>query len=86
MLIYPKSVGYMKLKSRNPFHWPKFYAGYFSDPKNKDIKTLIASIREIQRIIKSPTMQKYAATILETPIPGIINLFTTHFSTELNRF
>lgn len=76
MLIYPKSVGYMKLKSKNPFHWPKFYAKYFSDPENQDIKSLIASIRESQRIINSPSMQKYAARILETPIPGnIIFLF-----------
>lgn len=70
MLLYPKSVGYMKLKSKNPFHWPRFYPGYLSDPEDIDINTLLASIRESQRIIKSPSLQKYGATLLTTPIPG----------------
>ncbi|KAG5867325.1 hypothetical protein JTB14_030900 [Gonioctena quinquepunctata] len=73
MLVHPKSHGYMRLKSKNPFKWPKFYANYFSDPENDDVKTFIASIREIQRINMSPSFQKYGATLWRTPIPGCEN-------------
>ncbi|CAH2013120.1 unnamed protein product [Acanthoscelides obtectus] len=70
MLFHPKSIGYIKLRSKNPFDPPKFYPNYFSDPENHDIKTMIAAIREIQRIMQSPAMQMYGAKIMDTPIPG----------------
>lgn len=70
MLVHPKSVGYMKLKSKNPFHWPKFYPSYFTDKYNDDIKTFIAAIREVNRIIKQPALQKYEATLYDKPVPG----------------
>lgn len=70
MLVHPKSYGYLKLKSKNPYHWPKFYGNFFTDPENHDIKTFIGSIREIQRIAKSPSLQRYDAKMVTTPIPG----------------
>lgn len=70
MLLHPKSFGYIRLKSKNPFHWPKFYANFFSDPDNHDVKTFIASVREIEKIIQSPSMQRYGAALVRTPIPG----------------
>ncbi|KAJ8931332.1 hypothetical protein NQ314_015740 [Rhamnusium bicolor] len=73
MLVHPRSYGYIKLKSKNPFHWPKFYANFFTDPDNHDMKTFIAAIREIQRINGSPSLQKYGATLVTTPIPGCEN-------------
>lgn len=62
----------MKLKSKNPFQWPKFYPQYFTDENNEDIKTFIASIREIIKIIKMPAMQKYEARLDEKSMPGKI--------------
>lgn len=59
MLVHPKSYGYLKLKSKNPYHWPKLYGNYFTDPENKDMKTFIAAIREVQRISETPAMQRY---------------------------
>lgn len=70
MLVHPKSFGYMKLKSKNPFYYPKFYGKYFTDPDNTDIKTFTASIREAQRIVASPAMAKYGAKIVDVKIPG----------------
>ncbi|XP_050517328.1 glucose dehydrogenase [FAD, quinone]-like [Diabrotica virgifera virgifera] len=70
MLVHPKSVGYVKLASKNPFHFPKFYANFFSDPENKDIKTFIAALREVQRMSQSPTMKKLGTRLIQTPIPG----------------
>ncbi|CAG9770842.1 unnamed protein product [Ceutorhynchus assimilis] len=70
MLIHPKSHGYLKLKSSNPFHWPKFYPQYFTDKYNEDIKTFIASIRKIIEITKMPALQKYGSRLYDKPMPG----------------
>ena len=70
MLLHPKSFGYMKLKSKNPFHWPKFYGNYFTDDGNADVKTFIAAIREIQQILDKPAFKRYGAKVLPTSIPG----------------
>ncbi|XP_050302390.1 glucose dehydrogenase [FAD, quinone]-like [Anthonomus grandis grandis] len=70
MLVHPKSYGYLRLKSKNPFHWPKFYPRYFTDKNNDDIKTFIASIRKTLEIIKMPALQRYRATLYEKPMPG----------------
>lgn len=68
MLVHPKSYGHLELKSKNPYHWPKFYGNYFS--RQEDIKTFIAAIREIQRIATMPALQKYGTQMVTTPIPG----------------
>lgn len=68
MLVHPKSYGYIKLKSKNPYQWPKFYGNYFSN--KDDIRTFIASLREVQRIASMPAMQRYDAKLVTTKIPG----------------
>ncbi|KAL3271335.1 hypothetical protein HHI36_021823 [Cryptolaemus montrouzieri] len=70
MLMHPKSFGRVELRSKSPFDVPKFYGNYFSDPDGSDIKTLIASIRETQRIVESPSMRRYDAQVHSIPIPG----------------
>ncbi|KAJ3664214.1 hypothetical protein Zmor_008401 [Zophobas morio] len=70
MLVHPKSYGFLELKSKNPFHWPKFHGNFFTDAGNKDVKTFIAAIREVQRMAKMPAWQKYGAQLVTTPIPG----------------
>ncbi|KAF5272038.1 hypothetical protein FQR65_LT05019 [Abscondita terminalis] len=69
-LLHPKSYGYLRLKSSNPFHWPKLYGNYMTDPDGLDTKTFIAAIRETQKIMKSRSMRKYGAEIVTTPVPG----------------
>ncbi|KAF7272119.1 hypothetical protein GWI33_015083 [Rhynchophorus ferrugineus] len=70
MLVHPKSYGYLRLKSKNPFQWPLFYPRYFTDPGNDDIKTFIAAIREIQRINRQPAFQRFRSELYTKPIPG----------------
>uniref|UniRef100_A0A0U9HSH0 Putative salicyl alcohol oxidase n=1 Tax=Chrysomela populi TaxID=154003 RepID=A0A0U9HSH0_CHRPP len=78
MLVHPKSKGYIKLKSKNPYDAPKFFANYLSDPDNIDVKTFIAAIREVQKINANPAMQKYGSTLVDTPLPGCENeMFNT---------
>lgn len=69
MLVHPKSYGFLKLKSKNPFHWPKFYGNFLTHPD--DVKTFIESIRIAQNIVlKTKAFQKYGAQLVTTPIPG----------------
>ncbi|CAH1285746.1 unnamed protein product [Diabrotica balteata] len=70
VLLHPKSYGSIKLRSNNPFDAPKFYANYFSDPENEDIRRFIVGIREFQRINSYPALQKVGAKLVETPVPG----------------
>ncbi|CAG9820547.1 unnamed protein product [Phaedon cochleariae] len=69
ILLHPKSVGHLKLKSKNPFHWPKFFMHFLSDEGDQDIRTLLSGIREAQKIIESPSLRRYGATLVRTPIP-----------------
>ncbi|GJQ78180.1 hypothetical protein Trydic_g2510 [Trypoxylus dichotomus] len=70
MPFHPKSFGYLRLKSKNPYHWPKFYGNYFTDPENLDVRTFIASIRMVQHLLEMPSLKKYNAKLIETPVPG----------------
>ncbi|KAF2903275.1 hypothetical protein ILUMI_02911, partial [Ignelater luminosus] len=54
----------------NPFHWPKLYGKFLTDPEGRDLKAFIAAIREVQRIARAPAFKKYGTEQLKTPIPG----------------
>lgn len=43
MLLRPKSVGSIRLRSRNPFDYPYIYPNYFAD--DADIKTLVEGVK-----------------------------------------
>lgn len=75
MLLHPKSVGYMKLRSRNPFDYPIFHGNYLTDPQNKDLSTMIAAIRYIIRLSKTPAFQKFGSQLNPVPVPGCESYF-----------
>lgn len=70
MLVHPKSVGYMRLKSKNPFDYPLFYGNYLTDPEGADLDTMVAAIRHIERLSKTNAFQKYGSTLNKNPVPG----------------
>ncbi|GJQ78176.1 hypothetical protein Trydic_g2507 [Trypoxylus dichotomus] len=70
LLLHPKSKGRVELRSANPFVHPKIYPGFFTDPGNEDIKTLIAGIREAKRIMQAPPFDKYDAKEIDKPVYG----------------
>lgn len=45
ILLKPKSKGYIRLKSKNPFQWPLFYPGYYTD--ESDLRTIVRGIRMV---------------------------------------
>lgn len=69
-LTHPKSTGYMKLRSRNPFIYPKLYGNYFKDPGNLDMTTMIAGVRYAQKIAQTKAFDKYGIKMSPIPVPG----------------
>nr|CAI5851865.1 unnamed protein product [Callosobruchus analis] len=69
-LLHPKSKGHLTLLSKDPKESLLFFPNYFTDPENHDIKVFIAAIREVQRIIKSPSLRKFDAKLVDIPLPG----------------
>lgn len=70
MLLHPKSKGYLKLRSTNPFDHPKLYGNYLTHPK--DIATIIAAIRYIIKLVDTPPFQKYGAKLHTKKFPNCI--------------
>ncbi|XP_031330236.1 glucose dehydrogenase [FAD, quinone]-like isoform X2 [Photinus pyralis] len=70
MHLHPKSHGHMKLRSTKPLDPPRFYGNYLTDPNNEDVKEFIAAVRESQRIMRSPALQRYGAEQVKTVVPG----------------
>lgn len=68
MLLHPRSKGYMKLKSRNPFHHPLFYPNFFAD--RRDIETLLQGIRETIKITEQPAFKSLGVKLYKAKVPG----------------
>ena len=73
MISRPKSRGFVKLKSRNPFDNPIFEAGYFNHPD--DMKLLVDGMKTCIALTKTKAFRKYGAKIWEgRKIPGCEHL------------
>lgn len=70
MLLHPKSKGYLKLRSKNPYDPPLLYSNFFTDPENHDMKTVIAAIRYIIELSKTPAFQRFGSVLHDIPLPG----------------
>lgn len=77
MLFHPKSKGYLELKDKNIFHWPRFYPNYFAD--SDDVETMLEGIKEAIRIGHSPAMQKLGARLHDIPLPNCAHI---HFGSD----
>lgn len=70
VLLHPKSVGFLKLRSTDPFQPPLFYGNYFSDPQGSDLATMIAGIRYAVKLTKTTAFEKFGTKISPIPVPG----------------
>ncbi|GJQ78172.1 hypothetical protein Trydic_g2503 [Trypoxylus dichotomus] len=70
VLLHPRSYGRVELQSANPFVYPKIYGGFFTDPGNRDMETIIAGIRETHRIMLSSSFAKYGVAPMDKPVFG----------------
>lgn len=58
ILLHPESYGCLELQSNDPFIPPKLYGNYFTDPGGLDMRSFVASIREVQRIAAQPSLKR----------------------------
>lgn len=77
MIFHPKSVGYMELKSSNPFHWPKLYPRFFSHPD--DVETMLEGIKYALKLAQTPPFKKLGARLHDIPVPSCAHL---HFGSD----
>lgn len=68
MLLHPKSKGYLKLRSANPFDDLKMHGNYLTDPR--DTATMIAAIRYIIKLTETAPFQKYGAKLHKKKFPN----------------
>lgn len=57
VLLRPKSRGYVRLRSKNPFHWPLMYPNYFKD--KRDLHTMVEGIKMVSRYIFSLAINNF---------------------------
>jgi choline dehydrogenase len=57
VLLRPKSRGRILLKSRDPFKYPKIFAGYLSDPERRDLATMLEGIKFTQHFVNTRVMK-----------------------------
>ncbi|XP_046414140.1 glucose dehydrogenase [FAD, quinone]-like [Neodiprion fabricii] len=72
MLLHPESKGELRLKSRDPFAWPKFYGNYLT--KDIDVKRMVAGIREGIRIAETKAFKIHQPRIHDKPFPKCAHL------------
>lgn len=68
MLLHPKSRGTIRLQSSSPFDFPLVDPAYFTDANNTDLKTLIASLKDVLKLLNTTAMQQYNSTVFPVNI------------------
>lgn len=69
ILLHPKSQGYLKLVSKNPYHQLLIHPYGLSDDEHHDVETLVAGILEALKFTESPALQKLNIKLEHNWIP-----------------
>lgn len=68
LLLRPRSRGWIRLRSSNPFHNPVIHANYFDDPF--DVATLVEGIKIAVKMSETAAFRQFGSRIHRVPIPG----------------
>lgn len=68
MLLRPRSVGSIRLRSNNPFDYPYIYPNYFKD--DFDMKTLMEGVKIAIATSRTKSMQRFGSQMVAYNFPG----------------
>lgn len=68
IVMRPKSRGRIRLKSRNPFQWPRMEPQYFTDPE--DLETLVQGAKMVVELGESESFRMFGSRFHRTPFLG----------------
>ncbi|XP_078040734.1 uncharacterized protein LOC144471980 [Augochlora pura] len=72
MLLRPKSKGYIKLRSKNPFDHPLIYPNYFKEPE--DIATLVEGVKIGVALSRTAAFRRFGSELNSKSFPGCRHL------------
>lgn len=72
LLLRPRSRGWVRLKSKNPFHYPLVDANYFDDPF--DIKTLVEGAKIAVKLSETKAFERFGTRVHDIPFPNCKHL------------
>lgn len=72
LLLRPRSRGWVRLRSKNPFDYPSINANYFEDPF--DIKTLVEGAKIAIRISEANVFKQFGSRLHRIPFPNCKHL------------
>ncbi|XP_067637858.1 glucose dehydrogenase [FAD, quinone] [Eurosta solidaginis] len=68
LLLRPRSRGWVRLSSANPFHYPLINANYFDDPL--DVKTLVEGGKIALRVANAKVFKQFGSRIYQRSLPN----------------
>ncbi|ETN59864.1 glucose dehydrogenase [Anopheles darlingi] len=68
VLLHPKSRGYMRLKSCNPLHWPRFYSNMLKE--DEDVETILRGIRAAMPLVQTKVARRFNTKLYDVPLPN----------------
>ncbi|KAK4887890.1 hypothetical protein RN001_004161 [Aquatica leii] len=68
-LLRPKSKGFFRLDTVNPFEYPKIDPRFLSDPDNKDIETLYQGIQFVLKLANTTSFASIGAKLKDQTFP-----------------
>ncbi|CAD7087595.1 unnamed protein product [Hermetia illucens] len=72
LLLRPRSRGWVRLKSKNPFQYPLINANYFDDPL--DIKTLVEGAKIALRVADARVFKQFGSRVYRKHLPNCKHL------------
>ena len=72
LLLRPRSRGWVRLRSKNPFHYPLMDPNYFDDPF--DVQTLVEGAKIAIRVADANVFKQFGSRIHRIPLPNCKHL------------
>lgn len=68
LLLRPRSRGWVRLRSKNPFHYPLMDPNYFDDPF--DVQTLVEGAKIALRVADAHVFKQFGSRLHRKPFPN----------------